>query len=224
MTVGVRGNPEKNKARRSNTSFPRTREPREKQSTPLPRKRTGVAEGRESKRLFLWLWVPAKPRHSRGRGNPGKNKPRRYRASGPGWPKGAGGNGCFMCCWVPASAGITSSARECGNRGKMHADARGNDGGCGNHVRGVPEVNGCFMALGSRRSPRVPSFPARVPSFPGRGNREKNKARRYRGSGPGWSRGAEVNGCFMCCWVPASAGMTAAGGNDVRGPREPREK
>ena len=35
MTLGVRGNPEKNKARRSNTSFPRTRESREKQSTPM---------------------------------------------------------------------------------------------------------------------------------------------------------------------------------------------
>ena len=41
------------------TSFPRTREPRVKQSTPLPRKRTGPTKAARGKRLFLCLWIPA---------------------------------------------------------------------------------------------------------------------------------------------------------------------
>ena len=66
------------------TSFPRTREPREKQSTSFPQK----------------------PRHSRGRGNPGKSKARRFRDSGPGWARGARER-LFLWLWVPASAGMT---------------------------------------------------------------------------------------------------------------------
>ena len=41
------------------TSFPRTRESRVKQSTPLPRKRTGPTKAARGKRLFLCLWIPA---------------------------------------------------------------------------------------------------------------------------------------------------------------------
>ena len=41
------------------TSFPRTREPRVKQSTPLPRKRTGPTKAARGKRLFLCPWIPA---------------------------------------------------------------------------------------------------------------------------------------------------------------------
>ena len=41
------------------TSFPRTREPRAKQTTPLPRKRTGPTKAARGKRLFLCLWIPA---------------------------------------------------------------------------------------------------------------------------------------------------------------------
>ena len=62
MTLGIhaREPSSKNKAHRSNTSFPRTREPRKKQTKPLPRKkRTGVAKGKaRGKRLFLWHWFP----------------------------------------------------------------------------------------------------------------------------------------------------------------------
>ena len=64
--------------------------------------------------------IPSFPhafRHSRGRGNPGKSKARRFRDSGPGWARGARER-LFLWLWVPASAGMTE-----GHAGMTEGDA-----------------------------------------------------------------------------------------------------
>ena len=73
---------------RVNPSFPRTREPREKQSTPFssPSRSEGDAcAARRGCTKFTtpvipagYPVIPASPRHSRGRGNPEKNKAHRF--------------------------------------------------------------------------------------------------------------------------------------------------
>ena len=98
------------------TSFPRTREPREKQSTPLPRKRTGVANGREVNGCF---YGPGFPRHVNPADAGTQEKQSTPLAEADRGGQGARGKRLFLWPWVPASAGMTAGMTGAG----------GNDGG-----------------------------------------------------------------------------------------------
>ena len=80
------------------TSFPRPRESRVKQSTPFPRKRTGVGEGIGGNGCFYVSGFPRPREGTQKQPFPPIPLTARFRFRGIA---------CFALPWIPASAGMT---------------------------------------------------------------------------------------------------------------------
>ena len=202
-------------------SFPRTREPRERQ--PLPPSGPGWPRGREVNGCFYGPGFP-RPRETGGTREP-REKQKPLPRKRPGWPTGREVNGCFYGPGFPQSHVIPADAgtqRKTKHAATAEAD-RGGQGARGKRLflwPWVPRPAGMTGAGGNDRGPREPrekqstpltSFPrTREPrekqSTPLRRSRTRHSRRRGNARGKtkhaatakrtGVAEGRGVNGCF----------------------------